>query len=100
MFLAESDGFIVPGRVLKLGKNIFVSERLAVRIDVGVSAGYVKQRGHFLHVVRNDERVRLAGRFERVVTRGRDLVVLEVAPSSAQREGVHRSAMAVARQHA
>jgi hypothetical protein len=30
MFLAEPDGFIVPGRVLELGENIFVSERLAI----------------------------------------------------------------------
>jgi len=34
MFLAKSDGFVVPGRVLELGENIFVSERLAVGIDM------------------------------------------------------------------
>jgi hypothetical protein len=38
MLLAEPDGFIVPGRVLELGEDIFVCERLAVGIDVGVPA--------------------------------------------------------------
>ena len=36
MVLAEPDGFVVPGRMLELGENILVSERLAVGIDVGV----------------------------------------------------------------
>ena len=86
--------------MLELGENIFVSERLAVRIDIGVPAGDVKERSHLLDVVRNDESMRLAGRLECVVAWGGDPVVLEVAPSSAQREGMHRSGMAVARQHA
>src|SRR5437588_12842183 len=98
MFLAEPDGFKVPGRVLELGENVFVSERLAVGIDVGVPAGNVKERRHLLDVVRNNERVRLAWRLECVIARRSDPVVLEVAPTSAQREGVHRSGMAVTRQ--
>ena len=81
MVLAEPDGFVVLGCVLQLRENVFVSERLAVRIDVGVPAGHVKERGHFLDVVGNDQGVGLAGRFERVVARRRDPVVLEVAPS-------------------
>src|SRR5258706_11451382 len=100
MVLAEPDCLVVPDRVLQLGENVFVSERLAVGIDVGVPAGHVKERGHLLDFVRNDEGVRLAGRLERVVARRRDPVVLEVAPSSAQREGMHRSGMTVARQYA
>src|SRR5260370_24831438 len=99
MVLAEPDGFVMPDRVLQLGENVFVSERLAVGIDVGVPAGHVKERGHLLDLVRNDESVRLAGRLECIVTWGRDPVVLEVTPPSAQREGMHRSGMAVARQH-
>jgi hypothetical protein len=91
MVLAEPDGFVVRDRVLQLRENVFLSERLAVGIDVGVSAGDVKERCHLLDVVRNDESVRLAGRLECVVAWGRDPVVLEVAPSSAQREGMHRS---------
>ena len=70
MFLAKPDGFVVPGRVLELGENIFVSERLAVGIDVGVPSRHVKQRGHFLDVIRNDQRVRLAGRLECVIALG------------------------------
>ena len=53
MVLAEPDGLVVPGRVLELGENILVSERLAVGIDVGVPAGHVKERGQFLDVVLN-----------------------------------------------
>jgi hypothetical protein len=36
MVLAKPDGFVVLDRVLELGENIFVSERLAVRIDIGI----------------------------------------------------------------
>src|ERR1700758_4589197 len=100
MVLAEPDGFVVPARMLELGENILVSECLAVGIDVGVPAGHVKQRGHFLHIVRNDQRVRLAGRLERVIAWRRNPVMLEVAPFSAEREGMHWSGMAVPRQHA
>src|SRR5229473_2361761 len=71
MVLAEPGGFVMPDRVL-----------------------------HLRDVVRNDESVRLAGRLECVVARRSDPVVLEVAPPSAQREGMHRSGMTVARQHA
>src|SRR6266436_5572035 len=100
MFPAEPDGLVVLGRVLELGENVFVSERLAIGIDVGVPAGDVKERRHFLDVLFRSQRVRLAGWLECVVARGRDPVMLEVAPSSAQREGMHRSGMAVTRQHA
>src|SRR6478736_698439 len=84
---------IVPEQALS--ENVFISERLTVGIDVGVPAGHVKERGHFLDVVRNDQGVRLTRRLECVVARRSDPVVLEVAPPSAQREGMHRSGMAV-----
>jgi hypothetical protein len=53
--LAEPNGFVVPDRVLQLGENVFVSERLAIGIDVGIPAGHVKERGHLLDVVRHDQ---------------------------------------------
>src|SRR5260370_20646164 len=100
MVLAEPDGLVVPDRVLQLGETFWVSEVRAGGRDVGIPAGHVKERGHLLDVVRNDEGVRLAGRLERVVAWTRDPVMLEVSPSSSQREGMHRSGMAMARQHA
>ena len=81
----EPDGFVVPDRVLQLGENVFVSERLAVGIDVGVPAGHVKQRGHLLDVIRNDEGVRLAGRLECVVALGS-------RPSRARGNAIFRAA--------
>jgi len=89
MVPAEPDGLVVPDRVLQFGENVFVSERLAVGIDIGISAGHVKERGHLLDIIRNNESVRLAGWLEGVVARRSDPVVLEVSPSSPQREGMH-----------
>ena len=90
MFLAEPDGLIVPDRMLQLGENVFVSERLAVGIDVGVPAGHVKERGHLRYIVRDNQRMRLTGWLECVVAGGRDPVMLQIAPFTPDDEAVLR----------
>ncbi len=100
MVLAEADRVIMTDGVLELGEHVFISERDAERVDVDVAACDVEERRHFLHVVWNDEGMRLARRLEGIVACGCDPVVFEVAPLSSQRERVHGPGVTVARQHA
>src|SRR6266404_8483812 len=97
MVLAESDCFVVAVRMLQLREHVFVSQRDAERVNVRIAAGHVEERSHLLHVVGNDEGMRLARRLEGIIACGRDPVMFEVSPPSAQRKRMHGSGMAMAR---
>src|SRR5215207_2343315 len=93
---AEADPLVMAADILELGEHVLIAECLPVRINVGVAARDVEQRGHLLHVLGHNQRVGLARRLEGVVAGARDPVMLQIMPLAPQRERMNRPGMAMA----
>mmetsp|Transcript_22730 Transcript_22730/g.48264 ORF Transcript_22730/g.48264 Transcript_22730/m.48264 type:complete len:267 (+) Transcript_22730:83-883(+) len=98
--LSQSHFFVVFLGELQLGKDVFGTYHFSVRVAIQQAAGHVKEGNHFVHPLRDHQRVDLPRWLKDVAPGLGDPVVFQVRPFPLEDVAVHGTRVAVPRQEA